>query len=189
MATATLLDIFDAAEAREHEPHPVPGYPGYHVSRSGGAWVSRGGRLVPLKAQTNEKGYLYIWANREDGRRHKRKLHQLVLETFVGPRPKGLECLHGDDDRTNNHVSNLRWGTRRENEDDRRDHGVILRGDRHPQAKLTSERVKEIDRAHGKASAAAVGRAFGVSRSTVQGIWSGETWSHVTGRPGRRAKR
>jgi hypothetical protein len=42
-------------------------------------------------------------------------VHVLVLEAFVGPRPDGMECLHWDDDPTNNNVANLRWDTRAEN--------------------------------------------------------------------------
>lgn len=39
----------------------------------------------------------------------------LVLQAFVGPAPEGHECLHADDVKTNNHLGNLRWGTRRDN--------------------------------------------------------------------------
>jgi hypothetical protein len=42
-------------------------------------------------------------------------VHLLVLEAFVGPRPPGLVGCHRDDNPNNNHVSNLRWDTRREN--------------------------------------------------------------------------
>jgi hypothetical protein len=33
----------------------------------------------------------------------------------VGPCPLGMEALHWDDDINNNHLSNLRWGTRTDN--------------------------------------------------------------------------
>jgi hypothetical protein len=40
----------------------------------------------------------------------------LVLETFVGPKPTPKhECCHRDDDRSNNAVENLYWGTHAEN--------------------------------------------------------------------------
>jgi hypothetical protein len=47
-----------------------------------------------------------------------RRVHQVVLEAFVGPRPDGAFGLHGDDNRLNNHVANLRWGTQTENSHD-----------------------------------------------------------------------
>lgn len=40
---------------------------------------------------------------------------RLVLMAFVGPCPSNHECLHGDGDRTNNRLDNLRWGTHLEN--------------------------------------------------------------------------
>lgn len=48
-------------------------------------------------------------------RRKKMYVHRLVLEAFTGPCPKGMECLHADDDPTNNHLTNLRWGTHSDN--------------------------------------------------------------------------
>ncbi len=42
-------------------------------------------------------------------------VHDLVLRAFVGPPPAGNECLHWDDSPANNHLENLRWGTRAEN--------------------------------------------------------------------------
>ncbi len=47
--------------------------------------------------------------------RIERCVHHLILEAFVGPRPDGMIGLHRDDDRTNNTVSNLRWGTYSDN--------------------------------------------------------------------------
>lgn len=41
--------------------------------------------------------------------------YRLVLESFVGPCPQGMEALHWDDDFDNNALSNLRWGTRTDN--------------------------------------------------------------------------
>lgn len=46
-------------------------------------------------------------------------VHRLVLEAFVGPCPDGMEGCHWDDDPDNNHVSNLRWATRSDNEFDK----------------------------------------------------------------------
>ena len=48
----------------------------------------------------------------------KRRVDHLVLEAFYGPRPKGLESCHWDDDSSNNHLSNFRWDTRKANKFD-----------------------------------------------------------------------
>ena len=51
-------------------------------------------------------------------------VHSLVAETFIGTRPEGMEVCHGDGNHTNNHVDNLRYGTRSENMLDRVRHGT-----------------------------------------------------------------
>ncbi len=50
-----------------------------------------------------------------DGRHEFAYVHRLVLESFTGPPPEGAECCHLDDDPQNNHLSNLRWDTHRNN--------------------------------------------------------------------------
>lgn len=55
---------------------------------------------------------------------HTRAIHRLVLETFVGPRPAGMEGCHGPAGQLDNHLTNLRWDTRSENQLDRVRHGT-----------------------------------------------------------------
>src|SRR5690606_11217835 len=47
------------------------------------------------------------------------RVHRLVMEAFVGPLPEGMEVRHLDDDPDNNALSNLVYGTRSENLEDR----------------------------------------------------------------------
>lgn len=71
----------------------------------------RKGRL--LKQSLTKSGYCTVQLYTNGKKTAKRRyVHHLVLEAFVGPRPEGLECLHGDDDKLNNTPSNLRWDTR-----------------------------------------------------------------------------
>ena len=42
-------------------------------------------------------------------------VHQLVAITFIGPVPDGKEVLHTNGDPSDNRITNLRYGTRREN--------------------------------------------------------------------------
>jgi len=44
------------------------------------------------------------------------RVHTLVLETWVGPRPEGMVCCHKDGDRGNNCIWNLEWNTPIHNE-------------------------------------------------------------------------
>lgn len=42
-------------------------------------------------------------------------VHQLVMLTFVGPKPYGMEVLHRNGDPTDNRLTNLHYGSRSEN--------------------------------------------------------------------------
>ena len=49
------------------------------------------------------------------GRKVFKFVHELVLEAFVGPRPRGCQCDHINGYREDNNVENLRWVTPWEN--------------------------------------------------------------------------
>lgn len=72
-------------------------------------------------------GYLYLGLQR-DGKRKMRRVHSLVLESFVGPRPEGHEACHIDGDAVNNCVNNLRWGSSSDNSADQLRHGTYRNG-------------------------------------------------------------
>ena len=58
------------------------------------------------------------------GKNKIRYVHSLVAESFIGPRPEGMEVCHNDGDPTNNHLDNLRYGTSSGNELDKVRHGT-----------------------------------------------------------------
>lgn len=69
--------------------------------------------------------YASVGLAHPDTRKHSRhRIHALVLEAFVGPRPDGLDIRHLDGDPLNNHLSNLAYGTRTENMQDTLIHGT-----------------------------------------------------------------
>lgn len=70
-----------------------------------------------LKQHAHPSGHLMVMLARS-GSYPTRKVHQMVLEAFVGP-GNGLDGCHNDGREDNNHLSNLRWDTRAENMLDR----------------------------------------------------------------------
>lgn len=113
----------------------IPGHEGrYQVSNYGQVrsvpWVSirSNGRSYTnqsrvLAQATTDSGHLRVGLFRNK-KQSGHLVHRLVLEAFVGPCPDGMESCHTDDDPSNNHVSNLRWDTRRENMLDRSRNGI-----------------------------------------------------------------
>ena len=53
-----------------------------------------------------------------------RRLHRLVLEAFRGMCPPGHEARHANGVPSDNHLANLSWATKGENERDKRAHGT-----------------------------------------------------------------
>lgn len=105
---------------------PVPGHEGSYEVSSEGRVRSLDREIVRSNGHTYAlKGKVLAQIVSLHGRKQvnlsgkTRLVHQLVLEAFVGPRPEGTECCHYDDDRGNNRLSNLRWGTSSENELDK----------------------------------------------------------------------
>jgi hypothetical protein len=160
----------------------IPSFPHYEVSETGEvrrvAKGIRGGEVGKLmKPYRREDGYnMYIL--RRDNRSFHKKAHQLVIDTFVGPKPfDGAEVCHIDGSRTNDHWSNLRWDTRSNNHKDKVGHGTSARGARSPHAKLTDAKVRKLFKllsgglTHEKAA-----KRLGISQVQVSRIVSGVRW-------------
>jgi hypothetical protein len=89
----------------------------------------RGKILRPWRNTAPDQWSGVVLVGVNDGKQ--RPVGQLVLETFVGPRPPGLEMCHRDDDPWHNALPNLYWGTRSENRQD------LVRNGRHNHARKT----------------------------------------------------
>ena len=90
---------------------PVIGHPGYQISDRGRV-RDRHRRIVTPEASGR---YPRVCLG---GRR--RYLHHLMAESWLGPRPWGALVLHEDDDGANNRLTNISWGTPKQNAADRR---------------------------------------------------------------------
>jgi len=134
-----------------------------------------------LKMYEGEYGYFVVGLIR-DRKLFIRSVHQLVLEAFVGPRPKGRERYEArhfpDRDPANNKLSNLGWSTQSVNQRDRVFHGTDTRGEGCGMAKLAWKKVREIRRLYltGKYTHKKLGKLFCVNESTVGDIIRGRTW-------------
>lgn len=74
----------------------------------------------------------------------------------------------------------LAWGTVKENNHDRFDHGTSNRGERQGQHKLTESEVMEIYALRGRFTAVYVGSVYGVSDANIRAIWKGRNWAWLT---------
>ncbi|WP_448677289.1 NUMOD4 motif-containing HNH endonuclease [Delftia acidovorans] len=174
---------------------PIAGYEGFYeistlgrvrsLPRIDSIGRARKGRMKATPIDRTSTGYRFARLSK-DGIAKKLVVHVLVLETFVGPRPSpAMEACHGDGDRANPVLSNLRWDTAKGNAADKRRHGTNMEGEKAPVAVLTNAMVRQI--LDSQLSSLKLAPLLGVASSTVRAVRLGQNWSHLTGRGARAA--
>lgn len=178
---------------------PAAGFPDYLVYSDGRVTRATAGKCAKrypagavLQGTLNPTGYR-VYNLLLDGVMKQVRANRLVLETFCGPPPSPHhEAAHGDGDRLNNALANLRWATRIENEADKLRHGTTARGARHgsktkPETFLRGEqlpqsKLRECDVQHIRTSpltGAALAVELRVSPTLVSAIRRRKAWRHV----------
>jgi hypothetical protein len=153
----------------------VVGFEGlYKVSNFGRIQTVKTGKIKEQTiSKTDNRPYLSLWKN------NKIKVcrpHKLVLEGFVSVRPDGLECCHNDGNPQNNHLTNLRWDTPKNNHADKIKHGTTNRGEQCGTAKLTLEQVRAIRQ--DTRLQRIIAAEYGVKDNTISRIKSFKRWAH-----------
>lgn len=78
----------------------------YFADKVGRIWSERNGHMHELATWDNGHGYRQV---RLAGEHRNRKVHQLVIQAFLGNCPPWAEIDHIDRDRGNNSLKNLRY--------------------------------------------------------------------------------
>jgi hypothetical protein len=167
----------------------IPGFDRYMIGADGSLWSN----IIPghkpekgfvhwhqINPSPDDRGYLIVSLSKVGEERRSMAFHVLVLNTFIGPCPEGLQCRHLDGDESNCALWNLVWGTPGENGNDKVVHGMSASGERNGSAKLTEEQVKEIRRLHAVGtSPKMLASMFNVGKSSVWRIIKGTHWKGV----------
>lgn len=156
----------------------IPDFPGYYATPEGRIWSSKSRKFRRQHAKPTGHLYMGLWKNNNG---YTRYVHRLVLETFVGSCPVGMECRHLDGNSQNNNVTNLCWGTRIENSADKIRHGTTNRGEQHSMAKLNTPQVRIIKRllAFNTLQQKEIAELFNVHKVTIFDIKHEKTWTHI----------
>ena len=153
-----------------------PRYPRYRVTKDGKVMGPAGNlrKLLP-----DRDGYLSFTAWFMHPAKYLR-VHTAVLLAYCGSKPSPQhQSRHLNGNRQDNRIKNLKWGTAKENAQDRIRHGNSLRGAKNARAKLTESDVRTIRRLYGTKPIAQIARDFGVARTTASGIIHHDRWKHV----------
>lgn len=169
----------------EEEWRDAVGFPGYRVSSFGRVLGVRGNIRKPCKIKG---GYLKVNVRDASGKLQNRRIHTLVCMAFNGCRPSPKHGVrHLDGDPSNNHKSNLKWGTPKENAEDKILHGSVLIGDRNPKAKLSDEQMTIIREDYvtnlnrtgtyvKRGTVSRLAKQYNVGESAIRDIGRGRTW-------------
>lgn len=168
----------------------IPSYPAYSISVDGEV---RRDKAAPgakvghiLRPHLTNKGYWRVRLSLGSrGKFARPMIHQLVAETFIGPRPDGYDINHKDGSRTNNSIENLEYVTRQDNVLDGFKRGRIstpprMVGSQHHRSILTEGAVVTIKEIlslgvpywH-------IAEQIGVSKYTIHDIKQGKSWQHI----------
>lgn len=150
----------------------------YQVSDLGRVRNYRTGRVLRPFEQ-HKVGYLSVALFKRGGRID-HYVQNLVLAAFIGPKPAGLWSLHKDDNKANNNLCNLYYGTPRDNTADSIRNKTKAVGEQHPRARQTDQQVLEVRRLHrAGVSRYSLAKQFNISRTVVYNICSGKNWKHI----------
>lgn len=137
--------------------------------------TSAGRTLKPLLLKAGT--YFYVVLS-DGSRRCNKYIHQLVLETFVGPRPNGMACRHGIRGKRNNFLTNLSWGTYSANNgEDRVRDGTSFRGEQNPQSRLNRQQVLKARSWAGKMTHQKIANKLNISREHARDIVNRKRWA------------
>ena len=151
---------------------------------------SRGGIVVghTLKQHCNSNGYMRVKMS-ICGKSKDYLVHRLVASLFL-EQVDGKDFVnHIDGDKRNNHVANLEWCTKSENELHAHRIGIkrannVLRGEESFFHKLKKEDVDYIRRVHKpydkEFGTNPLARKFGVNPQTITELIHGRTWKSCT---------
>ena len=159
----------------------IPSFPMYEITTSGKIWSKKHHKYLQFNKQRGKYLLVDLW----NGKRFPCKVHRLVLETYIGPCPRGMECRHLNGNPSDNRLENLKWGTRSENMQDAVRHGTIGKsslgkfGEEHPSSKLSDADRRLIFSAYhdGAYTQQELADLFGVSQHCTKTIVNNEKWA------------
>lgn len=167
---------------------PIHGYDGYEASSLGrvrsfkiqGRTKRRA--IIPkiMAAYQEPSGYV-SYALRSPGKTKSLRSHSAVCLAFYGPPKPGEEVRHLNGIKNDNRITNLKWGTSKQNKEDTLIHGKRLRGEKCPSAKLSQKDVLFIRKLfeNKKITMTSMAKKFDVSISQISNIVFKKQWKHL----------
>lgn len=157
----------------------------YRIDTNGVLWMCHGrpGTKNAIPKQWRKK----VVAIDDQGRPHmtfmrkKYFISRLVAQAFIPNSEQKPVVCHNNGNPADNRVSNLRWGTQKENIADTKLHGTRLYGEKASMVKLNNYQIIEICKLQKIGmTQKKIGGLFGVHQSEISRILSGKRWGHLS---------
>jgi len=188
-----MISIKNSQFIKTYPLRGIPDYPMYKINdygevitlfkrvsngyRKGTKTVKCNAPQYLLEPHLNTDKYYDICIKDANNKKIIRLVHQLVLEANGYIKPfEDAEVRHLDGNRLNNHISNLRWGTSKENGEDLAKHGT-LKGHLNPFSKLKPTDILFI-RNSGLSTSDLMAK-FKATRSCICNARNGRTYQNV----------
>ena len=154
-------------------------YPYYLISNYGRIYNIYTNSYVVAHIGTD--GYYYFTFSTYDGLK-RRAVHRVEMLTFFPIEDKTLQVNHIDGNKTNNYIVNLEWVTRSENIKHAYDIGLQPPPEQRKNTSLNKEKVIAICEmlSRGDMTQNQIAEVVGCSRSAVDAIKRGETWTYIS---------
>lgn len=141
-------------------------------------------RIKILKLYKEKQGYMSIglWKNKT---RKTFRIHNLMMEAFIGPCPSGMEVCHNNGIKNDNRLMNLRYDTKNANWEDSVKHGTRFQpnnvGENHGQAKLNNWIVRIIKQLLKQKilKQKEISEIFNINHRTISAIKNDRIWNHI----------
>jgi endogenous inhibitor of DNA gyrase (YacG/DUF329 family) len=145
-------------------------------------WAER--LVVRFWAKVDKSDECWIWTGSRDKDGYGRiqlgvalgcPSHRLAWEFENGPVPEGMLVCHKCDNPPCVRLDHLFLGTAFDNTAD-----MISKGRRRGNRSLTDDQIREVRVLHATMTNRAIARRFGVSNGTIDHIFQGRSWTHIT---------
>jgi len=155
----------------------------YLISKDGKIKNTKTGKITSGSLNTFGYPTVSLTCN---GQRKAFLVHRLLLEVFDRPPKLGEEGRHLDGNRSNIDLSNLAWGTRSDNMQDRNKHGwnpsftSKNKGSLSPRTNLDDQKVIEILALVGQGlSDKQIAEKFKSTKNAIRFIRKNVSWRHI----------
>lgn len=155
-------------------------FEGYYVTKDGKVFSSKSGELKEMAQSIDQWNYRKV-SFRVNKKTKTVRVHTLVAEAYLGPRPPGYEINHIDGDKHNNHVSNLEYVIPGDNLRHAYAIGSRKYGEQSPNAKLTDAQWEEIKRRRRQGETiASLAKEYGISPGYISSVLNGKKRTRTT---------